>query len=168
MKYHDPQTGADAQLFPDGTIFVYGTWGKTDVIQDLKMWPTIMQTIKGHRGAYEQAKFLLSKIGRDWEKVTEIHGHSLGGAVALFLGLWTKIPVVTYGAFAPFVLWWRIKNPPECTNYCFGWDIVFRLFLLRKRYGRTVHFKGKGFRPFTDHLRYPQLIQFGVKGVLNG
>jgi hypothetical protein len=138
MKYHDPQTGADAKLLDDGTLFVYGTWGKTDVIQDLKVWPTIRKGIIGHRGAFLQAKFLLKALGKDWELVKKIAGHSLGGSVALYLGLWTHLPVITYGAFNPFVFWWR------------------------KKYGRTVHVKGKGFHPFTDHLRYKQLKEFGI------
>jgi hypothetical protein len=162
MKYHDPQTGADAKLLDDGTLFVYGTWGKTDVIQDLKVWPTIRKGIIGHRGAFLQAKFLLKALGKDWELVKKIAGHSLGGSVALYLGLWTHLPVITYGAFNPFVFWWRLKDTPEAVNYVYGADIVPRIFWWRKKYGRTVHVKGKGFHPFTDHLRYKQLKEFGI------
>lgn len=34
MKYHDPQTGANAVLFDDGTLFVYGTNDDQDVVQE--------------------------------------------------------------------------------------------------------------------------------------
>jgi hypothetical protein len=165
MKYHDDNTGADAQLFDDGTLFVFGTWGRTDILQDLKVWPTIRKGIIGHRGSYEQARFLLNAIGRDWEKVTEIHGHSLGGSVALFLGLWTKIFVKTYGAFNPFVWWWKLEDIPNCINYIYGCDIVPRIFWWRKKYGITVRLKGKGFHPFRDHISYRKLIDFGVNGI---
>ena len=159
--YADSKTGANAKHF-GRTLFIFGTWGKTDVLQDLDIMLKRDCGACGHRGAWEQANWLRENV--DWSRVGFISGHSLGGAVALWLGLMTQKPVETYGAFQTFL--WKPKTGPRTVNYVYGWDIVPRLFwLIRRNYGKAKKIKGKGFHPFTDHLRYPALKQFGIKGL---
>jgi len=114
--YADSKTGANAKHF-GRTLFIFGTWGKTDVLQDLI--GTLARRSCGPLVGPDDAEFL-----------------------------------------------WKPKISPRTVNYVYGWDIVPRLFwLIRRNYGKAKKIKGKGFHPFTDHLRYPALKQFGIKGL---
>lgn len=158
IKYSDEDTGADAKLFEDGTLFICGTGEDQDVIQDIKFWPTLKQKVKGHKGSKEQADFLYEAV--DWSKVKVVYGHSLGGSVALWLSLKVSQPIKTYGAFRPFVFWQRFPKSKNITNYIYHTDAVPRIFLFRKYRGEVIRIKGKGFHPFTDHLRYEDLNKY--------
>jgi len=75
MKCSDELTGADVVVIDDNQ-FIKGTGETQDVLQDIKIWPTIFKEIVGYRGAYEQARWLLSNV--DWREVKEVHGHYEG------------------------------------------------------------------------------------------
>ncbi len=150
MKYDyvDSLSGANATHFGN-KLFIYGTHDGTDISKDADIIPVAACGTIGHRGAYTQAEWLYNHV--NWGTVREIHGHSLGGAVALWLGKMTELPVVTYGAFRPFY----VPTHGTSINYVYGYDIVPRLGFFT--YGVTARLKGDGFHPFTDHLAYPQL-----------
>jgi pimeloyl-ACP methyl ester carboxylesterase len=154
MKYSDKETGATAHTY-GSVLWLPGTSGSTDLKQDFDFWPKKAYGAIGHRGAWEQANYLLNVI--DWEDIKIIKGHSLGGAVALWLGLMTGIEVETYGCFKVFL--WTSRNKPKAVNYRFLSDPVSWLFWpIRRNYGKNkLLFKWPG---FNDHNAYPQLSEF--------
>ena len=164
MKYDyaDPISGANARHW-DEVLFCYGTHGETDIKKDLDCRLVKAYGAIGHRGAYDQAEYIFNAV-EDWSEVQEIAGHSLGGAVALWLGLMTQKPVTTYGAFKVF--WNFPKNHPFAVNFCYHSDLFFHLLWpVLRNYGITGRIKGKGFHPFTDHVRYEALKLYGIKYV---
>ena len=132
MKYHDPQTGADCKL-KDGVLFCSGTVDWTDMRQNLDFIPIHRNGAIGHRGSYEQALWI--SINVPMRGVTLIQGHSLGGAVALWLGLMTGIKVETFGAFRPFIY---VKTEVEAINWINGFDPIPRIFWWRRYYGKVM------------------------------
>lgn len=157
-SYEGSFSGVNADLYEGGILFVKGTWGKKDIKQDLKFLPTIRKKYKMHKGGYEQAQELLALTKSD--SINKVYAHSLGCAAGAILALNRHIPAYLYGGFRPFVFWQKFKNPPQIINYIYHTDMVPRIFFWRKYCGKVKRIKGKGFRPFTDHLRYQDLKPF--------
>ena len=146
MKYHDDKTGANSEIIGE-TLWLPGTADGTDIRQDLNFLPVIKHGAIGHRGAYLQAEWIFAHVPLD--NVTEIRGHSLGGAVGLWLGLMTGIQVVTFGTFKTFL--WRPRG--KAINYRYLSDPISWIFWpIGRNYGHNVTlWKCPG---FNDHNAY--------------
>lgn len=159
-KYHGVGTDVNATLYSDGTLFVAGTGTTQDVKQDLKIFISIREEIKMHKGALEQAKELELLIQSELHLVKEIKAHSLGCGAGAYLATQYNIPAKLYGGFRPFSIFQRLPKADNIINYIYGTDIVPRIFFWRRFIGKVVRIKGSGFHPFTDHLRYKELDKY--------
>lgn len=153
---------------PAGSIIklIRNSW---DIIRNLRIWPWPVKikgsTYKGHagfiRGAVRVARFIRPQLRKN--KPLVVAGHSLGGAIALVVGLLVgrgkPVNIITLGC--PRVFWSPVKIPENAkiTMYRCGRDIVSYIPLGRHPVPLTVVGKPKKLWPSTADHRIREYIR---------
>ena len=143
--------------------------GWRDVLRDLRFGVRFWHGLRGHAGILRGAKDILHlcKVNLDKDKPVVITGHSLGGGVALPLGImlakddYVVTDIVTAGA--PKVLsrgFKQFKNT-HVRQYIYKGDPVPRLpfFKLFRRHVNAIQLGKKVSRNWKDHALENYLYQ---------
>jgi pimeloyl-ACP methyl ester carboxylesterase len=156
-------------------VLLFGTYpwsfGTMDMKTNFDVWPRKMFRSSGHRGYIKyaiMARDFLERAGivTKTQKIVLV-GHSLGGAVAQYLGMllhasgYTVLNVWTYAAASH---WGRPKMVkqfrqlfPKARNVIVGWDLtqflwVLTFFLFYGPAAKSLRVPGKGLNIIECHL----------------